>query len=115
MRQKSGPEKQPAEEAGRRSLDGCRPLETFPFRVSIGYGGSTPNCNVRRRDFNGRFTSILLKNSQIEQLRKSRSRAHSVVQADGRHGKPLGRVTGGEAGHSAEPLSNFPSRLPAVF
>jgi hypothetical protein len=26
--------------------------------VSIGYGGFTPNCNVRRRDFNGRSTSF---------------------------------------------------------
>jgi hypothetical protein len=64
---------------------------------------------------NGRFLRIALKNSQIEQLRKSRSGAHSVVSADGRHGKPSGRVTGGKASQPAEPLTNFPSRLPAVF
>jgi hypothetical protein len=45
-----------------------------------------------------------LKNSQIEQLRKSRSGAHSVISAGGRHGKPYTRVTGSKASWSAEPL-----------
>jgi hypothetical protein len=70
---------------------------------------------MRKDGSKGNNLSILLKNSQIEQLRKSRSGAHSVISADGRHGKPSGRVTGGKASQPAEPLTNFPSRLPAVF
>jgi hypothetical protein len=46
----------------------------------------------------------VLKNSQIEQTRKSRPGAHNVVYAGGRHGKPYGSVTGGKASQSAEPL-----------
>jgi hypothetical protein len=83
---------------GDPSTSASRPIEAFKDAV----------CYVRS-------TSILLKNSQIEQLRKSCSGAHCVVQAGGRHGKPYGRVTDGKVSQSAEPLRNFPSWLPAVF
>jgi hypothetical protein len=65
--------------------------------------------------FNDRFTSILLKNPEIEALRKSRLPAHSVVYASGCHSKAYERVARGKTGHSAEPLRKFPSRLPVVF
>ena len=51
-----------------------------------------------------RSTSILLKNSEIEALRKSRLPAHSVVYASGCHSKAYERVARGKTGHSAEPL-----------
>jgi hypothetical protein len=49
-----------------------------PFDVPSA-NGSLGAPGHSRRQTNVRLTSILLKNSQIEQLRKSRSRTHNVV------------------------------------
>ena len=64
---------------------------------------------------NGSKGSILLKNSEIELPRKSRFRAQSVACTGSCHSKAYERVAGGKTSRSAEPLRNFPSRLPAVF
>ncbi len=74
-----------------------------------------PKWTSHWRFWNDRFPPMPLKNSEIEPLRKSRFRARRVVSADSPHGKAYGRVAGGKAGQSAEPLRNLPSRLPAVF
>ena len=68
-----------------------------------------------RRSICVRSTSIVLKNSEIERSRKSHICTQSIIYAGGRRAKPLGRVPHGKGGQSAEPLSNFPSRLPAVL
>jgi hypothetical protein len=45
--------------------------------MKVSRSGGSPDIPGNR--WNGWLASILLKNSQIEQLRKSRSGAHSVV------------------------------------
>ena len=69
---------------------------------------------MRQRGFKVRFASILLKNSEIEPLRKSRFRGRRVTSADSPYGRAYRRVAGGKTGQSAEPLRNFSSRRPAV-
>jgi hypothetical protein len=70
---------------------------------------------IRRWGSNGRSAQMLLKNSEIEPLRKSRFRARRVTSADSSYRRAYGKVAGGKTGRSAEPLRNFASRLPAVF
>ena len=71
-------------------------------------------CSFRATD-NVRYLRILLKNSEIEPLRKSRFRARRVTSADRPYGRAYRRVAGGKTGQSAEPLRNFASKPPAVF
>ena len=71
-------------------------------------------CSFRATD-NVRYLRILLKNSEIEPLRKSRFRARRVTSADSPYGRAYRRVAGGKTGQSAEPLRNFASKPPAVF
>jgi len=59
--------------------------------------------------FDDRFTSIVLKNSEIEPPRKSRFRERCVISADSPHGRACRRGVRGKTGRSAEPLSNFSS------
>jgi hypothetical protein len=61
------------------------------------------------------FGSIVLKNSENEQSRKTRFRAPDVTHAGSRRDKEHARATRGETGRSAEPLPNFPSRPPWAF
>ena len=73
----------------RRSL---RPIEASKAAV----------CYVRN-------TSIVLKNSEIEPLRKSSFRARRVVSANSLHGRACRTGARGKPGRSAEPPRNFPS------
>src|SRR5271166_5073279 len=56
----------------------------------------------------------MLKNLEIEPLRKSRFRTRRVISADSPHGRAYRSVARGKAGRSADPLRNFSSRPPAV-
>jgi hypothetical protein len=62
-----------------------------------------------------RFTSIVLKNSEIEAPRKSRFRARHVISTGSPHGTAYGSGVRGNARLSADPLRNFSSWLPAVL
>ena len=68
----------------------------------------------RSASVDGRNAHILLKKSEIEPPRKSRFRARRVISGDSPHGRACRRSVRGKTGRSAEPPSNFPSRLPAV-
>ncbi len=87
------------------SKSAIRPIEASKAAVGDARKTSTPA---------GRCARILLKNSEIEQRRKSRFRTRRIISADSPYGRAYGRVAGGKAGRSAEPLRNFSSRLPAV-
>jgi hypothetical protein len=54
-------------------------LRKLPLPDLAGAEVLSAQRDVQDRRPNGRLTSIVLKNSQIEQLRKSRPGAHSVV------------------------------------
>jgi hypothetical protein len=54
-----------------------------------------------------RFTSILLKNSEIERRAKSGFRVHSVVYASRCHSKACKRVARIKTGRAADPLRKF--------
>ena len=82
---------------GRMRRTGIRPIEASKTAV----------CYVHN-------TSISLKKSEIEQLRKSRFRMRRVTSADSPYGRAFRNVADRKTGQSAEPLRNFASRLPAV-
>jgi hypothetical protein len=58
---------------------------------------------------------IVWKNSQNDLSRKSRFRAPNLIRAGNCHDEAHGRATRGNIARAAEPLTNFPSRLPAAF
>src|ERR1700722_6550699 len=78
------------------------------------WGACPPKWGVQATLRYVRFTSISLKNSEIEARGKSRIHAHSVVYASRCHSKAYERVARSKAGPSAEPLRKIPLRLPAV-
>ena len=102
-------------------------LKAAPGPPAVWYHDTTHECqsieapqgwriaHVRRERLKVANRRILLKNSEIEGWRKSRIRAQAVVYASRCHSKACERVARSKAGRSAEPLSKFPLRLPAVF